>query len=490
MPSVAPQSFVQPEPLPPLPPLAPACAAPQDPMPETAPVSHDELLAAPSQGASPPYAQSSLDSQPGAPRPIVPNRISRKHGHATASQPHVSTAQGFTRHDPRQPSTPDVKRLPIRSAKSTLDAIRGTSSLGATASKDGVQRVPSRFSQLVQRSASPSRQDLYAALQPDQAPSPSRPACDSIHDVFANDAHIHELDDIDDDRLQNADPDPFEQDDVSAPHHAETLPPQDFDDDDEIEHTMLISPETMSSAIAPESPSLKITPCASGMLSVYVWCDILRRSCLTGERMTLEIGNPTKTSIVIVDMGSALWAESCTHAGPQKFSAYLDTLPDAFAQTVQRLKPALRPDEAPSHAMMTLNVYDQLIPAFEKTLVDTLKSVVATTLVSYKCYDGLSKKADALLKDRLPLNLPIAPFIFEHCRELKLPLGAAQFRKFRARPERSPLNAAIQLDELEKTILSMLASPQTCEFLDAALHEDVAAVLPRLILFDFVDISA
>ncbi len=419
----------------------------------TLPINLEPLPPLPELQPPAPAAPSRPEQPVASPSTLLQSRISRKHGPSSASHPHAHTAPGMTAQDPLS-AQQHPSMGPMRSVKATLDAIRGTSS----GSKDSLPRVsanPDTVSATSYETLSHAPSASHPENRSVSSPSYSSTAPEKDEDVISIDL------DLDDDSLDN---------------------------DAEPEHTMLISPENVDEALKALQTPVNTSPISNGILSETMWCDLLRRSFMRADRLTLEIGNASTSCIVILEMGALLWAEPCSNTTPCKASDFLETLPNASELPIAKIKTLLSSGMDLANVLVNLDIFDKLIPRFENFVLQTLDICVNTPNLHYTLFTGLSPKAESLLTSRIALSLPIFPTLFERCRQTSITLGSIQYRKYHARPDRTPLNASIRLNDDEKKILDILTTPRTFNNLSRLIPGEISAPLSRLVMFDFVDI--
>ncbi len=257
----------------------------------------------------------------------------------------------------------------------------------------------------------------------------------------------------------------------------------DFDDD----HTMLVTQDLIQDALAtPASP--KLMPIQTGQMSPHVWVELIKRTCLTGKKLTLEIGNSPKNSIVIIHRGCAIWAETLNGPSPSSVHEFLSALHGATPDDIEKVENAIKNGKNLDDALSSLDCYNDLIPEFEKFISENIQNAVGMKTGGYRVYEGHSKLADALLKLRPTFSVPISNIIYDRYRQTQLDLGAYRFIKFQARPSRNLLNTSIKLSADEDRLMAILKTPQDLDKLKATPLPDALSMLPRLILFEFVDI--
>ena len=261
------------------------------------------------------------------------------------------------------------------------------------------------------------------------------------------------------------------------------------DEAEEFESTMLISHDVMKKALDPAPKISRLLPIMSGQLSISSWLDILRLNIMLVDRVTVEIGTPTKQTIIVMDMGNVVWAERMMQERILSGREFILSLSENASSHVEEISEHLDQGSDMSSALMSLDLFSSLIDSFETRLHETLVDVLKAKNVPFRVLRGMSRVAENLLKERPALNISLSPFVFDQCRTLKLDLVASRFRKFVARPYRTTLNASVSLLPQEMQILELIQSPQSLSYIDQNLPFDAAPLLSGLVLFGFADMT-
>ncbi len=264
---------------------------------------------------------------------------------------------------------------------------------------------------------------------------------------------------------------------------------EEEEDSEEFESTMLITHDVMKKALDPTPKLSRLLPIMSGQMSIPAWLDILRLNTMLVDRVTVEVGTPTKQSVVVMDMGNVVWAERMVQDRVLSGREFMLSLSESASSHVEEISEQLEQGSDMSSALMSLDLFSSLIDSFETRLHETLVEIMKAKNVPFRVFRGMSRVAEEMLKERPTLNISLAPFVFEQSRSLKLELVASRFRKFVARPYRTALNASVSLLPQEIQILELLHFPQSLSYIDQNLSFDPAPYLSGLVLFGFADMT-
>ncbi len=267
------------------------------------------------------------------------------------------------------------------------------------------------------------------------------------------------------------------------------LPQASDNDDDELESTMLITNDVMKKALDPAVRISQLLPLMSGQLSIASWIDILRLNVTLVERVTVEIGTAKQQTILVMDLGSVVWAEKMTQDKMASVQAFVTSVSDTAPQNMEKITALLAQGSDLSSALMSLDLFGTMLDAFEKRLAETIRDALNVKNVPFRVFRGTTRAAANMLKERPALSFPLASVLFGQCRAAKMEIVACKFRKFVARPYRTIINATVSLLPQEMQILDMLGSPQSLNFINQNLPFDAAPFLPGLVLFGFADMT-
>lgn len=223
----------------------------------------------------------------------------------------------------------------------------------------------------------------------------------------------------------------------------------------------------------------------------YSWLlSIFKQSLMLSRTYTLVSTRSHQSLVIFIRNGLVSWIEIL----PDK------SFPDA-RQFLSLM--ALDDDPLRHHLIQALPNYATMSEVFSACNAETearhiVENQIARLLPSMRLfeeapvtlYDDMPKPWQSLRDHRPCVDIPFCPLLFEDLRanaESFIPPEAFSRVHFAMRPYRTPLNAYIQLNADENSLLTAIRMPRTIAELKLTGLKQIADTLYRLLLFEFAD---